>query len=299
MSFQVKQIQGSKSDLKIIEIFNETTSAKIVLNQGASLQELTLNTIPLIQKLDPLKYQDTFASSILFPFVNRIKDGIYSFENNAYQTEINEVHRNNALHGYLYDKEFQVVNQILESHKATIVFEYIETKFTKGFPFTYKIQLVYEIQNDSLGLKVNVLNTSSKTFPFTIGWHPYFTSSDLYNSRLTFDSTKKVLFDDDLIPLGTEMFNESEIVIQNKKLDHCFFLNTNLVDFNTPTYKLELRSSSDNSFLQVYTPPKENVIALEPTTGISNSFNNKIGLRKLSPNQEFEIVWKLQITNHQ
>jgi len=29
-------------------------------------------------------------------------------------------------------------------------------------------------------------------------------------------------------------------------------------------------------------PPKKNVIAIKPTTGISNSFNNEIGLKNLS-----------------
>jgi len=300
MSFQIKQIQDSESNLKVVKIFNDTSSAKIVLNQGASLQELTLNSIPLIQDLHPLKYQETYASSILFPFASRIEDGAYSFENVQYQTEINELERNNSLHGFVYDKEFQIIEQQLESDTASIVLEYNETKLTKGFPFTYKIQLTYVLQNDSLALKVNVLNTSNKSFPFTIGWHPYFTSSDLYKSILKFDSDTKVLFDKGLITLDTEMYtSNSEIKIEDEKLDDCYFLNSNTVEFKTPNYTLNLNSDSDNSFLQVYTPPKENVIAIEPTTGISNSFNNKIGLKTIVPNQEFSIAWQLQVTNHQ
>lgn len=300
MLFKIKEIQNSENSLKTIEIFNDTTFAKIVLNQGASLQELTLNSVPIIQDLHPLKYQDTYASSILFPFASRIEDGKYAFENVAYQTEINELERNNSLHGFVYDKEFKIVNQQLESDTALIVLEYNETKLTKGFPFTYKIQITYVLQNDLLTLKVNVFNTSNKTFPFTIGWHPYFTSSDLYASTLKFDSETKVLFDTGLITLDTEMYtSNSEIKIKDKKLDDCYFLNSNTIEFNTPNYTLHLNSNSENSFLQVYTPPKENVIAIEPITGISNSFNNKIGLKTLAPNQEFAISWQLQITNHQ
>jgi len=37
----------------------------------------------------------------------------------------------------------------------------------------------------------------------------------------------------------------------------------------------------------VYTPPKLNTIAIEPTTGVSNSFNNKIGLNTLKANDTF------------
>ena len=55
-------------------------TAKIILNQGASLQELTLNSVELIKDLEPLKYQDTYASAILFPFANRIENGKYVFD---------------------------------------------------------------------------------------------------------------------------------------------------------------------------------------------------------------------------
>jgi aldose 1-epimerase len=56
-----------------------------------------------------------------------------------------------------------------------------------------------------------------------------------------------------------------------------------------------LDTSEPNGFLQVYTPPKANVVAIEPTTGVSNSFNNKIGLKTLEPNKIFEIKWSLKI----
>jgi len=297
MPFQIKQHQNSENNLKFVTIFNDTSSAKIVLNQGASLQELTFNAVPLIEDLHPLKYQDTYASSILFPFASRIENGTYSFENVTYQTAINEQERNNSLHGFVYDKEFKIVNQRVATNSASIVLEYNETTRTKGFPFTYKIQVTYVLQDDLLTLKVNVTNTSQKTFPFTIGWHPYFTSSNLYNSALEFDSDTKVLFDTGLITRDTERYSaNSEVQIKDKKLDDCYFLNSNTIEFNTPDYKLQMHSDSENAFLQVYTPPKENVIAIEPTTGISNSFNNKIGLKTLAPNEEFEIAWQLQFS---
>jgi len=122
----------------------------------------------------------------------------------------------------------------------------------------------------------------------------------LFNSTLKFDSDKRVLLDKDLITENTEKYNsESKLKIENKKLDYCYFLKSNVVEFNTPKYKLAVHSSSDTGFLQVYTPPIENVIAIEPTTGISNSFNNKIGLQTLSPKEEYDISWKLVITNLQ
>jgi aldose 1-epimerase len=155
------------------------------------------------------------------------------------------------------------------------------------------------LQNTSLELKVNVQNTSTKAFPFTLGWHPYFTSSDLFKSTLKFDSNKKVVFDNRMITSYVEeLINQSELEIKNHQFDDCFYLNSSKVEFVTPSYTLEMISSSENDFLQVYTPPKENTIAIEPTTGISNSFNNNIGLKTLECNKEFAAAWQLQITNY-
>lgn len=298
MLYQIQHTFDAEKKLNYVELCTDSSSAKIILNQGASLQELKINDVSVIKDLTPITYDKSFASSILFPFSNRIKDGKYSFQNVDYQTEINELERNNALHGFVYDKEFQIVKQHLETEKASIVLEYSETELAKGFPFTYKIQLEYILENNSLELKAQIVNTSNSEFPFTLGWHPYFNSSNLNNSYLKFDSSKRVIFDDQMIAKGAAKITDSEYFeLKNKKLDDCFYLNTDLVEFVTPNYRLELTSSEENSFLQVYTPPKRNVIAIEPTTGISDSFNNKIGLKTLGSKEKYQISWKLAITN--
>jgi len=98
-------------ETNILEIQNSNNSVlgKIHLNQGASLQELTLGGKAIIQDLSPLNYQDSFASSILFPFANRIKDGAYSFNNEKFQLEKNQVEEQNALHGFVHNKRFKVI----------------------------------------------------------------------------------------------------------------------------------------------------------------------------------------------
>ncbi len=300
MIYQIQQTFDSEKNLNYVELYNNSSFAKIILNQGASLQELTIKTIPVIKDIAPISYRESFASSILFPFANRIKDGKYAFNAIEYQAEINQVEENNALHGFVHDKEFELVKKYTTDNKASVVLEYNEAKLNKGFPFTYKIQLEYILTSDSLELKVKIENTSKSRFPFTLGWHPYFYSEDLNNSFLKFESSKHVVFDEKMIPINTkELANFQNFELKNKKLDDCFYLDSNLVEFITPAYHLELSSSEKDIFLQIYTPPKKNTIAIEPTTGISNSFNSKIGLKTLLPKEEYQISWKLKITNHQ
>ena len=108
-------------DLNHLEVENSKNSccAKIYLNDGGSLQELVLNNQHIIKDLSPLTYKNTYASSILFPFANRIKDGTYEFDGNTYQFEINEKKLNNALHGLVYNKTFEVIDdQVTKTYAA-------------------------------------------------------------------------------------------------------------------------------------------------------------------------------------
>lgn len=285
-------------ELNIIEIKNSsnTVYGKIYLNDGASLQELTLNGHTIIKDLSPLDYKDMYASSILFPFANRIKDGTYSFGGKDYQFEINQKEENNALHGLVYNKNFQIIDQNTHEDGASVKLGYNEAHESVGFPYTYNIQLEYIFTNDNLSLQISIKNTDSKPFPFTLGWHPYFLSDDLFNSSLNFDSTQKLIIGERNITTGVEAIDvEESFEIKDKKLDDCWILNSNKVQFNTPKYQLLMTSSEKNNFLQIYTPPKLNTIAIEPTTGVSDSFNNKIGLEVLKPNETYNVTWTLKI----
>lgn len=288
-------------ELNILEITNSSNSVygKIYLNDGASLQELTLNSIPIIQDLSPLPYSTTYASSILFPFANRIKDGAYSFNGKDYTFEINQMEENNALHGLVYNKTFTIIHQECESDSASVTLQYQENHESIGFPYNYCIQLQYIFTKDGLDLKLIVSNTDSKTFPFTLGWHPYFVSDNLFESSLAFDSYEKLIIGERNITTGIETIETTDALkIKDQKLDDCWILSSNKITFNTPKYNLTIGSSMDNNFLQSYTPPRLNTIAIEPTTGVSDSFNNKIGLQELKADQSFDVTWSLKITNN-
>ena len=294
--FKIEYIKNNQfNHVKLVNSDN-SCYAKIYLNQGASVQELHIDNTPIIEDLEPLQYADTYASSILFPFANRIKDGSYTFQNKAYQFDINQKEENNALHGLVYNKTFKVINEEVSKSKATLKLEYNEVNKSNGFPYKYTIQLIYILSDKGLKLNVQIKNTDSKPFPFTIGWHPYFISKDLYNSSLQFVTSKKVVLGDRMITTGVEDVIISDMFeIKDQKLDDCYILDGKIIKFYTPNYDLEMKASSHETFLQMYTPPRANTIAIEPTTGVSDSFNNKIGLQVLEPNKTYEVEWEINL----
>jgi len=296
--YSIIESKKNKNNIDYIEIEDalKTSYAKIYLNLGASLQELILNNHHIIKDLAPLTYDNTYSSSILFPFANRIADGIYEYEGEQYFLNINQKKENNALHGLVFNKTFELVEKKVTQEEATVLLRYEEKGHAQGFPYTYRIDLKYTLTKKSLDLSVSVNNTDTKKFPFTLGWHPYFNSTDLYNSIVRFKSHKQILFDERNISQGFREFEMSDAFkIEKKSLDDCYLLDSTKILFETPNYSFELSSSEKDCFLQLYTPPQSNTLAIEPTTGISNSFNNRIGLKTLKPNDSYNINWKLKL----
>ncbi|MFT5250425.1 MAG: aldose 1-epimerase [bacterium] len=280
----------------VLKNSNNTTHAKIFLNLGGSLQNLILNNKVIIKDLYPLKYDASYASAILFPFVNRVKDGTYKFMQKEYKLAINLKEENNAIHGLVYNKEFNIVHQEVTEELATISIEYVQNERSIGFPFYYTLLLTYTLTNNTLTLKVKVKNTDTHPFPFNIGWHPYFMSSNLYESFLSFKSEQKLTFNEDMIPRKIKDINiDEQIQIKDKKLDDCYILKTNTVGFKTPDYSIKIHSSSEKNYIQLYTPKLKNTIAIEPTTGVSNSFNNKIGLQILEKEETYNVQWTINL----
>lgn len=273
---------------------NETMQATFSLEEGGRLKSLHYANQSVIQDLKNISYENSYASSILFPFANRVCGGNYSFEMHNFQLESNENESKNAIHGLVFNKVFQLKSKLLEDKQNTITFSYIEEDPPKGFPFPFKIDLTYILKNTSLELKIEVENRSEKSFPFTLGWHPYFVVENFNNCVLEFDSSKRVMMNQDLIT--TSIINNlapKPYPVETQNLDHCFVLQNNKVSFRTPTYNIELSNSNNSKYLQLYTPPGEERIAIEPMTGISDSFNNKEGLKTLSPKQTFTENWKI------
>lgn len=287
-----------KQDVNSLELKNPDHSnyAKIDLNLGGSLQELKLGNQEIISAKDMPPYHAAFMSSILFPFANRIENGQYAFNNKNFTLEKNEVDRQNALHGLVHDKIFRIVTKEVSDGSAAVEISYDEIQTVPGFPFKYSINLCYTLTENSMELKVKARNKDNDEFPFVLGWHPYFRTKDLYNSQLKLHSRKRLLVNENMIPNGeTAMDWNGFRKIEDKAFDDCFVLNNNEVEFKTPEYHLRIICSTEENYLQLYTPDNRKCIAIEPQTAPANSFNSKMGLQVLKPNETYNASWKINL----
>ena len=273
----------------------KTTQVIISLNEGARISSLIVGGKTIIKELPDFSYSDSYAAAILFPFASRIEKGAYQFDGKTYQLDCNQAGIN-ALHGLVYNKTFTVINQKVTDSTAAVTMVYTETNPPKGFPFQYALEVTYTLSENNVGIDIKVTNLDTTPFPFTLGWHPYFYTEHLAESVVKFNSHQQVAFDEKLITKELVLFtNEGDFAIENKQLDDCFVMNDAVIEFETNEYQVTITSDAAQNYLQMFTPPHRMLIAIEPMTGISNSFNNGIGLQVLAPAKTYEINWHLSI----
>lgn len=239
----------------------------------------------------------SFKSNLLFPFPNRIKDGRYEYSGIEYQLPINFPDEQNAIHGFVYDKEFMVEDCVEQANFAAIELVYATIQGEQGFPFSFMVRVRYEFSEKGLELQTTITNTGQEAFPFGFGWHHYMSLGERIDSyALSFPAECLLHVDDRSIPTGEEVpytaFNTMSC-IEKTVLDTCFSLQQNTDIRINLTHAQKGRgvflcfSSADFPYLQVYTPPHRNSIAIEPMTCPPDAFNNKKSLRIAKPHESY------------
>lgn len=246
----------------------------------------------------------SFKSNFLFPFPNRIRDGLYAFQHTRHQLPLNFPQENNTIHGLVYDQEFELLGTQEDIHEAKIVLQ-LDAKPFEGFPFTFCLKITYVFSKTGLQMTSEIVNTGKDEFPFGLGWHHYFKVGQLIDTAVfNFPSVSLLQVDQQMIPYG-EITNYREFTlpktISDTQLDTCFFLgDQGMVDLileeKATGIKLALHyNTQDFPYLQVYTPPHRKTIAIEPMTCAPDVFNNHKGLKTLKPKEVFLSAFEVRV----
>ena len=296
---------------------------------GAILRRLVLrkgqHVFALIQAPESpqaLMSDESYASALLYPFPSRIYHGIYHFEGEDYALKMNEIHRDNALHGFVHGRVFSVVSQEVTATHAQLVLRYDYAGDTVGYPFPFALTVTYELvqadllphgnqpQTDrmcALRISYSAQNTGISRCPAAFGWHPYFmftediepTKELVDNMTLTLPTRIPITLDDHMIPNGQLPSENAGIIeLRNQQLDTAFkieptshptdtesYAETTLASLKTGVRLILGQQTGEGKFnyLVCYIPTRRNSIAIEPLTANVDAFNNGDGLTILEP----------------
>lgn len=241
-------------------------------------------------------------SAILCPFPNRVANGTYIFDSNGqgekeYSLPLNKANEGNAIHGFLYDKQFELVDAKGGEEFGSITFVYNYDGSLSGYPFPFMLSVMYQLSSEGLEVKFEVENTGDSRMPIGLGWHPYFGMGDnIGNAELKIPECDEILVDQ-MIPNGAtrgyDKFSNT-VRIDREKFDTGFKLGEDRkVSLNMGPGNLNVLFNGQ--YLQVYIPPDRQSIAIEPMTCAADAFNNKMGLKVLLPGEKMSLEGKIWV----
>ena len=90
----------------------------IIAELGAVIKKYAIDGLDIITSFEN-KLPASYQGCVLFPFPNRLENGRYKFNGKKYQLPINEIDRNNQLHGFVNIYKFNC----LKKSKSSITLE--------------------------------------------------------------------------------------------------------------------------------------------------------------------------------
>lgn len=317
MSFLIKS--AAENGLEIIRLIDESAaiSVDILPAVGASLHAFRVPTKNGVFNIidnyaDKMEIEDqlskSFKSSKLSPFVCRIPDGKYEWEEVEYEFATKFMD-GSAIHGLLYNKPFNIVDRYTNDEQASVRLRHHYKKADAGYPFDYNCEVVYKLMaNGVLQLSTTVTNLSDESIPIADGWHPYFTfGSPINECEMQFASDSMLEFDSKLIPTGKFVYEPSfkePALIGDRFLDNCFLLQQEdgapVCAVHNPNngITLSLFANASYPYLQIYTPDHRQSIAIENLSGAPDCFNNGMGLKIIDPrrSETFNAWYKVGVS---
>ncbi len=240
-----------------------------------------------------------FKSCKLSPFVCRVKNGEYVWQNKQYKTG-KFFWNKEALHGLLCDAQFTIKEFNASDEAAFVTLETYYANKEKGFPFEYSCAVTYKLeQGNKLSVTTTITNHSKESIPVCDGWHPYFRFDQTINELSFKINADKILeFDANLLPTGKMLpFSDFKSLakFEDTVYDNCFLLNDMqqpacTIEDNQHRLKLNIFAAEHYPYLQIFTPEQRKSIAIENLSAAPDAFNNKMGLITLIPKESKTFV---------
>lgn len=240
---------------------------------------------------------------MLGPWPNRTADGIFSHRGHIYRLPITEPERNNSIHGFVADVDWEVKAATPE----TAVLHYL-LEPRPGWPWRMRFENEYALSDAGLKCTSRVSNMSGHRIPMGLGVHAYINAQDapLDDCVLHVPAVARLPLDPDrnlpcgpLTPVAGTQFDLHHRMLAGTWLDDAFTVEAgdgvecSVLDEHGVGSKLWFDSAF--GWVQVFTaaqfPGRGRAIAIEPMTCPPNALRTGVDLIYLDPGESWEASW--------
>ena len=238
------------------------------------------------------------ASFPLVPYVNRIREGRFTFRGREVSLAPNMAGDPSPLHGQGWLNAWQV-DDAGERHAV------LSYRHQGGeWPWDYAARQEIALDDGGLTIELSCRNLSDQPMPCGLGQHPYFPCGP--QTRLDTEVTHAWTIDEKVLPVdrvaATGRFDLRDRLVCGQDLDNGFAGWGGEARMSDPEWPFELKlSSADARFFQLYSPRDGGIFVAEPVTHANAALNApeadwpELGMRVLEPGEEMSLTMRLAV----
>lgn len=234
----------------------------------------------------------------LVPYVNRIRDGSFTFRGREVRLEPNMVGDPSPLHGQGWLNPWTVERQ--DQASAILSFRHEAGEW----PWPYEARQRFILDERGMSVRLSCRNTGDKPMPCGLGEHPYFDCGP--NTRIDTHVASAWTIDEKVLPVdqvpAEGRYDLKDRLVCGQDLDNGFGGWAGEARMSDPDWPHELRMSSpDATFFQLYSPSAGGIFVAEPVTHANAALNEperewaELGMRVLEPGEAMSLDMRLDV----
>lgn len=233
-------------------------------------------------------------NAIMFPWANRVADSKYTWAGQEQVLATQKTFEPVAMHGWLRNQDLTLLKVASGVDFCAVSFGFTSTPdLVTGYPFALEIEVTWTLRALEIFLEIKAKNVGGQPAPVVFGWHPYLKvpgHENIDDLLLHIPAQVEVVTDKDLIPLaGPAGYRRLEGPVAHEHLrGHSYdgawtdlvassdgWVRTVLGDHKTgDAIAVKQRTGVVTVFTADGFKPPRPVIAIEPSSGRTNAFNN-------------------------
>jgi aldose 1-epimerase len=142
----------------------------VVVEVGGGLRLYEVRGVPVLDGYGVDEMCAGGRGQNLIPWPNRLAGGRYEFNGRSLQLPINEVSKQNAIHGLVRWANWTLSG--LEQSRVRVAYVLHPQP---GYPFTLGLEIEYALDGLGLHVSVSATNLGLEPLPYAAGHHPYLT----------------------------------------------------------------------------------------------------------------------------
>jgi aldose 1-epimerase len=283
-------------------------SIEVVPSAGANVDSIRFNGVELLKR--PKSPDDLpgfmYGVPVLYPMPNRVRDGVFTFENQKYSFTPNN--DGNFLHGLVNNIPWEKVDETGDDAKLDrVVSVLLRCRFDPGnpifklFPFRHTLLLRIKVEQRSIRWTYTVDNSKGdKPVPFGFALHPWFLYQGSRAETYVSIPATHLMESEKLLPTGKllDLAEQPEYDARKPRSLAGFFRDDvyygmipsqpAVIDFREPKLKITLAASKEFTNLVLYTPKDQPWFCVENQTCSTDAHN--LYARGLKKESHLQIV---------